>query len=152
MIQNKRLHTPQGELYTALIRDTFRLYGRLIHAGDRLSSQVGLTSARWQVLGELKSSSYPLTVPSLARNLGLQRQSVQRLVDVLVHEGFVRLEENPHHRRAKLVVLTDRGGEVFDELAVFQAEWANEVAEGLDVETFKKALQLIQTLRARLGD
>jgi len=152
MIQNKRLHTPQGELYTALIRDTFRLYGRLIHEGDRLSSQVGLTSARWQVLGELKSSSYPLTVPSLARNLGLQRQSVQRLVDVLVHDGFVRLEENPHHRRAKLVVLTDRGGEVFDELAVFQAEWANEVADGLDIETFKTALRLIQTLRVRLGD
>ncbi len=41
--------------------------------------------------------------------MGLTRQAVQRVTDLLVTQGFVRLEPNPHHRRSKLVVLTAAG-------------------------------------------
>ncbi|MEM7211572.1 MAG: MarR family transcriptional regulator, partial [Pseudomonadota bacterium] len=43
--------TEAGEAVTALILDVFRLNGRLLLAGDRLVSELGLTSARWQILG-----------------------------------------------------------------------------------------------------
>ncbi|MDH3233798.1 MAG: MarR family transcriptional regulator, partial [Alphaproteobacteria bacterium] len=41
------------EAVTALILETFRLNGRLLAAGDRLVGDLGLTSARWQVLGAI---------------------------------------------------------------------------------------------------
>jgi DNA-binding MarR family transcriptional regulator len=55
------------------------------------------------VLGE------PLPVAGIAREMGLTRQSVQRVADILVERGLAEYRENPAHRRAKLLVPTDEG-------------------------------------------
>ena len=93
-------HSKGGEAFTKLVLETFRLNGRFLVAGDRLTKGIGLTSARWQVLGTLRESDTPLTVAQIARNMGLQRQSVQRTVDVMCREGLLRMVDNPRHRRA----------------------------------------------------
>ena len=94
---------------TGLILETFRLNGRLLTAGDALVSDLGLTSALWQVLGAVAMSPMPLPVSHIARNMGLTRQTVQRTANELEADGFVRFAPNPHHQRAKLVLLTDLG-------------------------------------------
>src|ERR1700745_1958671 len=96
------------EAVTELILEAFRLNGRLLDAGDVLVRDIGLSSARWQVLGAVALSKVPLPVAHLARNIGLARQSVQRVVDDMMNDGLVRYAPNPHHRRAKLVLFTDR--------------------------------------------
>lgn len=100
-----------------LIVAVFRLNGRQLDAGDQLVSELGLTSAWWQVLGALALSPVPLPVAHITRNMGLARQSVQRIVDLLAEKKLVRFAANPHHLRAKLVVLTAQG-----KAAVKQAE------------------------------
>src|SRR6476660_4453281 len=92
------IHTPAGEAFTHLVLEVFRLNGRLLSVGDRLVAGLGLTSARWQVLGALHGSTGRLTVSQIARSMGLQRQSVQRLVDVMTADGLLQLVENPQHR------------------------------------------------------
>ena len=92
-----------------LVISIFEMNGRLVETGNHLVRDAGLTTAWWQVLGTLGYSPAPLPVAHMARNMGLARQSVQRVVDLLVERGLVRLEENPHHRRAKLVALTPAG-------------------------------------------
>lgn len=87
----------------------FAANGRLIGAGNELVAQLGLTSAWWQVLAALRYSPVPLPTASIARNMGLTRQAVQRIVDVLAERGLVEFQANPHHQRAKLVVLTSAG-------------------------------------------
>jgi len=47
----KTRRTPGGDALTGLILDLFRLNSRLLIAGDRLVAPLGLTSARWQILG-----------------------------------------------------------------------------------------------------
>ena len=89
---------------TELILETFRLNGRLLAAGDALVRDLGLTSARWQVLGAVAMSPVPLPVSHIARNMGLSRQGVQRVADELEARGIVRFAPNPHHRRARLVL------------------------------------------------
>ena len=64
-----------------LILDVFRLNGDLLAAGDILVGDLGLSSARWQVLGAIALSPVPLPVAHIARNMGLTRQAVQRVVD-----------------------------------------------------------------------
>src|SRR5262245_54688559 len=93
---------PHGPELGKLIIEAFRLNGRLLAAGDRLVKPINLTSGLWQVLGALRSAEQPITVAHIARHMGLQRQSVQRSVDILRAQGLVRLLENPRHRRAKL--------------------------------------------------
>src|ERR671932_2222211 len=90
-----------------LALEVFRLNGALIAAGDALVAPLGLTSARWQVMGAVAEAHGGLPVAGIARNMGLVRQSVQRLADELAGEGILRFAPNPHHRRAKLVQLTE---------------------------------------------
>src|SRR5258708_20215260 len=98
-----------GSAATELILDVFKLNGRLLAAGDRLTKDIGLTSARWQVIGAVALAGAPQPVANLARNMGLTRQAVQRTVNELHSEGVVTFAVNPHHQRAKLVSLTNKG-------------------------------------------
>jgi len=87
----------------------FRLNGTLIHTGNALVGDLEITSALWQILDALAQSSDPLSVASIARNMGLARQSVQRGVDILYTRGMLEFFPNQHHKRAKLVSLTALG-------------------------------------------
>src|SRR6266511_6346575 len=99
--------TPTGEAATKLILSTFRANGLLLDAGDLLSANEGLTSARWQVLGAIAVAERPLTVPQIARRMGLTRQSVHATVNRLVRDGLLELAPNADHRRSPLVCLTE---------------------------------------------
>ncbi|WP_295560132.1 helix-turn-helix domain-containing protein, partial [uncultured Sphingomonas sp.] len=67
----------------------FASSGRLIATGNERVAHLGLTSAWWQVLGALRYSPVPLPTASIARNMGLTRQAVQRIVDLLAERGMV---------------------------------------------------------------
>src|SRR5712692_10081898 len=125
----KTKRTPAGEALTNLMLDLFRLSSRLLTVGDRLVAGLGLTSARWQVLGAIVQAERPQPVAWLARDLGANRQNVQRIINDLHTEGLVAFEANPHHRRAQLVVLTDKGRRTFDVAMALQAPWVNGLSE-----------------------
>ena len=141
-------HTPEATRLTDLILETFRLNGRLLAAGDRLTGDLGLSSARWQVIGAITDE--PLPVAQIARNMGLTRQAVQRVANVLAAEGIVEFAENPNHRRAKLVRLTDAGRAVLEQVDRRHVVWSNGLAADLTVREIDKALTVMRTLRRRL--
>jgi DNA-binding MarR family transcriptional regulator len=142
--------TPLGDALTDVILDVFRLNGRLLVAGDRLVADLGLTSARWQVLGAIAMSDQPQPVSWLARSMGLNRQGVQRIVNDLHKDGIVEFALNPHHRRAHLVVLTKRGKNTFDRADRLQRPWVNELAEGFSMKDIEIAKRVVGRLRERL--
>ena len=135
---------------SALFLDIFRANGRLIAAGDQLVAPLGLTSARWQVLGAVAMASTPQPVAHIAADMGLARQGVQRIVNELVNDGFVAFEENPRHRRAKLVRLTPRGSEVISAAGKLQRPWVDGLAAGLDGGKIAIAAEVLEALRNRL--
>lgn len=142
--------TANGEALTELIVEVFRLNGRLLVEGDRLVAHLGMTSARWQVLGAIAYSPTPEPVARLARNMGLNRQGVQRIVNELADDGLVEFRPNPHHQRAKLVMLTPMGSQAYDKATALQVPWVNALANGLGPAEIATAARLIKTLRRRL--
>ncbi len=140
---------PTGVAMTELILKLFRVNGLLLTVGDRLTKDLGLTSARWQVMGALADG--PLTVAHIARNMGLKRQSVQRLVNVLAQQGLLMLVDNPHHRRARLVQLTATGRNQYEQISQIQANWVNNISEGLDVTNLKLAFEQLCNIEERLS-
>jgi DNA-binding MarR family transcriptional regulator len=140
--------TPDGQMVTEIIVETFRLNGRLLEAGDRMTKDLGLSSARWQVLASVDEA--PLTVAEIARRMGLRRQSVQRTVNSLRQDGFVELEQNPNHRRAKLVTMTDTGFTALEETYRRQVEWVNGLAEAMSTESLKETYRTMFELREKL--
>ena len=135
---------------TELMLETFRFNGRLLQAGDALVADIGLTSARWQVLGAIALSPVPLPVAHIARNMGLSRQGVQRLVGEMTKDGLLRLGPNPHHSRAQLVLLTQRGKSVYAAAMKRQGPWADRLGMGLTGKDLSKALDVLRALRQRL--
>ena len=115
---------------TELILEAFRLNGRLLAAGDALVRDLGLTSARWQILGAIALSPVPLPVAHIARNMGLTRQSVQKLINELESDGIVRFAPNPHHQRARLVLFTEKGHAAYEAARQRQRPWAQALADG----------------------
>jgi DNA-binding MarR family transcriptional regulator len=148
MTKTKR--TAAGTALTDLILDLFRLNSRMLAAGDRLVAPLGLTSARWSILGAVVEADRPQPVAWLARDLGAYRQNVQRIVNELHEEGHVAFEANPHHRRAQLVVLTDKGRRAFEAAMNLQAPWVNGLSDGLSVRDIETVHRVITTVRKKL--
>ncbi len=144
--------TEAGEAATALILDVFRLNGRLQLAGDRLVSELGLTSARWQILGAIAYSDRPESVAWHARTMGVHRQGVQRIVNELSKEGIVEFQPNPHHKRAHLVVMTRKGRELYEAAIARQIPWVNELSEGLSPDDITTAQNVVGRLKTRLEE
>jgi len=130
--------------------DLFRLNNLVLTAGDRLVAPLGLTSARWQILGAILAAERRQPVAWLARDLGANRQNVQRIVNDLEKDGLVAFETNPHHRRAQLVVLTDKGKQAFDAAMRLQVPWINSVSGGIPVRDIETVHRVIVTMRERL--
>jgi len=145
-------HSPEGEALIELFVATFQFHGALVAAGDRFSAVVGLTAARWQVLGALTRAGRPETVSCVARFMGLARQSVQRTVDELAKLGLVAYEANPHHKRAPLVSLTAKGQAAFRQISDMRAPWVNELAAELDTEEVAMTTRLLKTLRQKMDE
>ncbi len=130
--------------------DLFKLNSLLLTAGDRLVARLGLTSARWQILGTTVAAERPQPVAWLARNLGANRQNVQRIINDLHKEGLVAFEANPHHQRAQLVVLTDKGKRTFQAAMDLQGPWINSLSDGLLVKDLETVQRVVTALRKKL--
>lgn len=153
VVMSKRQPEPTAvQAITELILETFRLNGRLLDSGDALVHDLGLTSARWQVLGAIAAAQVPLPIAHIARNMGLSRQAVQRLADVMETDGLLRFEDNPHHSRAKLAVMTDAGKAAFRDAMGLQQVWAGRLAEGMGADEIEAATRLLRALRIRLEE
>jgi DNA-binding MarR family transcriptional regulator len=126
----------------------FRLDGALTAAGDALARPAGQTSARWRVLAALEQQ--PLTVAQIARAWSLARQSVQRIADVLEHDGLVTYEDNPDDRRAKLVRLTPKGAKALTRIQAAQQAWANQLGEQIGAADLDTATDILDRLLSLL--
>ena len=140
---------PMG-VFTALVLETFRLNGELLAAGDSLTRDLGLTSARWQVLGALELAGRPLGVARVARAMGLSRQAVQRIVNDLAAMGFLDFAPNPDHKRAKLVMVTEDGRAAYREAMRRHDAWAQRVVSGLERRDLEGARAVLASLADRV--
>lgn len=150
MRETVETRTPEGEKATDVILSTFRANGLLLAAGDRLAADHGLTSARWQVLGAIALAQRPLTVPQIARRMGLARQSVHSTVNRLLADGLVELVPNADHRRSQLVRLTELGEARYRAIDEKQAAWVNELVAGLRRSELETAARVLGELCTRL--
>ena len=133
-----------------LVLEVFRLNGALLRHGATLTAPVGQTQARWQVMGAVEEQTR--TVPQIARQMGMTRQSVQRVTDLLVRDGILAFERNPDHARSPLVRLTDTGQHLAAQLTAIGARWSESVARGLAATDLERTVTVIRRVVDRLDE
>jgi DNA-binding MarR family transcriptional regulator len=146
---NSRPRTEAGDAFSGLVVRVLRLGALLAQEGDALASgAAGQTTARWQVLAAVEDE--PRSVSSVAHLLGLARQSVQRVANVLEASGLVTYEDNPHHRRARLVTLTDEGRATLGLIQQAQRPWADAIGASIGTEDLLHACALLDRVHEAL--
>jgi DNA-binding MarR family transcriptional regulator len=145
--------TAAGDAISELVVLVFQLDGVLTAVGDELAKPAGQTSARWRVLASVEDD--PATVSQIARAWGLARQSVQRVADALVREGWAAYQENPGHRRAQLLRLTPRGRRALRRIQEAQRSWADALGAEMGEADLRQAssvlARVLQVLRAEIS-
>ncbi|MEV4078142.1 MarR family winged helix-turn-helix transcriptional regulator [Nonomuraea fuscirosea] len=142
-----------AELLSGMALGSFRLNGQFLHVAEGLARPAGMTAAWWQVLGAVLDE--PLPVAGIARAMGMTRQGVQRIADLLVERGLAEYRPNPAHRRAKLLRPTAEGRAAIAEIIPGHQEFADRLVGELGVETARDCLEALRRLSAaldRLGD
>ncbi|MEV4169323.1 MarR family transcriptional regulator [Nonomuraea sp. NPDC049709] len=137
-----------GDLLSGLALGSFRLYGQFLHVAEGLARPVGMTAAWWQVLGAVLRE--PLPVAGIARAMGMTRQGVQRIADLLVERGLAEYRPNPAHRRAKLLQPTAAGREAIAKIVPAHQAFADRLVAELGVEGARECLEAVQRLSAAL--
>ena len=139
-------HTGAGSLLTEVVLATFRLNGRLLEVANDLATAGGLTAAWWQVLGGVLDQ--PRTVAEIGRRMGMTRQGVQRVADLLVERGLAQYRPNPSHRRAKLLACTEAGYWAVRRITLVQHPWANRIGAEVGADELRGALAAMRRLLA----
>ncbi len=136
------------DLLSSTALTTFRLNGQLLAVAEELARPAGLTAAWWQVLGAVLRE--PLPVAGIARAMGITRQSVQRVADLLVDKGLAAYAPNPAHRRAKLLAPTAEGRAAVARIGPGHAQLANRLADELGEDAFAETVRVLRRLSAAL--
>jgi len=137
-------HTAGGEVLTDLVIAVFRLNARLMEAAQGMAAEGGLTAAWWQVLGGVLDQ--PRTVADIGRRMGMTRQGVLRVADLLVDHGLAEYRANPAHRRAKLLACTERGYWAIRRIALVQRPWAARTAAQVGTDELHQALATVRRI------
>ncbi|MEU2281413.1 MarR family transcriptional regulator [Streptomyces sp. NPDC013178] len=128
----------------------FRLNGQFLAVAEELARPAGLTAAWWQVLGAVLPE--PLPVSGVARAMGITRQSVQRVADLLVDKRLAEYRPNPAHRRAKLLAPTEEGRAAVARIDPGHAAFADRLTEAYGEAELAEAVQVLERLSKVLDE
>ncbi|WP_369136897.1 MarR family winged helix-turn-helix transcriptional regulator [Modestobacter versicolor] len=130
----------------AQVRPIYQASGRAV---EQALQGTGLTVPLRAVL-ELVLDRGPMTVPQVAGEFGVTRQSVQALVDAGAARGLVELADNPRHRRSRLVAATEHGRQTFADVHARELAALDRVTADLDVEELARCARVLATLTDRI--
>ena len=140
----------KATVLTEIMLAVFRVNGRLLEKGDQLVAPLGLSSARWQVLGAVALAGKPLTAPQVAEAMGVTRQGAQKQLNKLEADGFFEQRPNPRHERSPLYALTKQGSRAMAGAMALQDVWAGDLAAGVSKTDLQQTLQTLQAIYTSL--
>jgi DNA-binding MarR family transcriptional regulator len=141
-------HTAAGAVLTDLIIPVIRLEAHFSRAGEAIAATAGQTLARWLTLEMVQDQ--PATVAQIAKRLGLTRQSVQRIADLLEQDRLTEYLDNPAHRTSQLVRLTPRGRQTLHAIQGAQRAWSNRVGATIGEASLRHAAGVVERLTQAL--
>lgn len=136
--------TERADQAGRLVADVVEAAGAIRRLGDSMASEVGQTQARWQVLSVLSEGDW--TVARAARRLGITRQSVQRVADLLLEEGLLVAEPNPDHARSPLIRLTREGERALATITAVSDPWQEALGSRLTLDDLRTARRVLAAL------
>ena len=141
-----------GDVDSAQLADLLHgLTKRLRRAQAERLAPLGLTPAQERALRVIARGDEPRRMTELAERLGIVPRSLTTVIDALEEEGLVRREVDPRNRRATLLLLTDRGAAVRDEMREARRQAAEELFAPLSAADRDELARLLAVLDGSVG-
>lgn len=140
----------KSEALTEIMLEIFRLNARLLEKGNQMVTPLGMTSARWQVLGAIALSGKAVSCPQIAAAMGVTRQGAQKQLNLALDDQLVTAHDNPRNFRSPLYELTTAGNEAYGKAMALQAVWSKALARGITLSDWQTTLTVLRELDARL--
>ena len=132
--------------FQLLFGNIIRINGAFLEVAEKICSDDELiTVPIWRVIAVIRIN--PMTVPEVAKYLGIKRQSVQSTVNQMKRRGLINLRKNPNHKTSPLVILTKKGNEKVDDIFKYQKKLTEVFVKGTDI-TMKDVVSNREFLRA----
>ncbi|MDF2235717.1 MarR family transcriptional regulator [Albimonas sp. CAU 1670] len=112
----------------------------------------GITRSQWWVLAQLsrylsRNGEEGMLQTELAKRLDVGKVAVGGLIDRLEASGFVERRPDAKDRRAKRVVVTDKGRDVLATMAEVGHELNGMIFEGVPVERMRIAEEVLAQMK-----
>ena len=109
----------------------------------------GLTGVQSKNIGHLLSGG-PMTISDLAYDRGVSRQSVQVAVGTMIELGYVCFLDNPRHKKAKLIQVTDLGRESFNAAQNAEFSLIERAFPDMKTDEVEVAIRVLKTMKKKL--
>ncbi|MEW6021597.1 MAG: MarR family transcriptional regulator [Pseudomonadota bacterium] len=119
---------------------------------DKRLKDLGVGQSGWMTIAMIAKAKEPLSQRALADLLGIEGPSIVSMLDRLERDGLVRREPSPLDRRVKLAHLTDDGRALYAKVRKEADAFRSAMLDGLDPATLNAAADLLEGLRARIGE
>lgn len=116
---------------------------------DDLHADLEVTTSERAVLEYLHRRG-PATVPDIARARGVSRQHIQTIVNGLLEHTRVEAARNPAHRSSSLIVPTDDGRRLIEEMLDREHLAMTERLAGISGRSMLDAAHVLAEFRNRL--
>ena len=131
------------KIYYEVIKQVRPAFKYLTKAVENNLEGTGLTIGMRAVL-ELLSQRGDSTVPEIARQMSVERQYIQLVVNDLIKLCLVSKIPNPSHKRSLLIKLTPEGLTNLDNILAREEENIKKVSKSLSKSDIETALRVMQ--------
>ncbi len=139
------MNRKQTETFYPLSLAVRLLFHKLGGAVTDLHEGSGVSGGMRAVLESVITGG-PQTVPQMARARPVSRQHIQTLVNELLDAGYVEYQDNPAHRRSKLVGATEKGRKLFSSFRKREIEALSRLSLGITARALEDAGQVLSVL------
>lgn len=133
-----------------LVDELARARGRTTTAFRSIRASRGLSEMESVVLPAVVNAHRAPTVSQIARSLGHARQVIQRAADALQVRGLIAFEDNPDHKRARLLVPTAQGRATQREGDALGLALAGALTRGMDARQLAETAEGLRAIRIAL--
>jgi len=131
-----------------LIHDVSRLRRTVV---DKALRPLGITRSQWWVLANLaRDDGTAMTQTELARVMDLGKVTLGGLIDRLESGGLVRRQPDPADRRAKRIVMTQKGSRLLAEIQTVAREVDTSIMAGIPKSDIARTEALLSKVKQQL--
>lgn len=110
---------------------------RSMSGWNHFAKSTGLSMPQFSILMQLHHKG-SCGMSEISDRFDITAPAASQLVDKLVHAGYLERAEDPSDRRAKLLTLSTRGGELIKQGIEERYRWMDDLATRLSVDDQKK--------------